>query len=180
MSFLLNVNFNTSKEQRFDTSNAKSVSLSGKTFIGYSQTFNSGAQSLLAGVRTQLTVDGLGAGTTSTQILWDPVNNRINLQDSKVGDYIDCYLLLPYVGSGFIPSLTVQLDFSPTLDGSQVITQPIVGSVLSIGGNYEYNIKFSVTEPMKENGVGIMVVSSVNATITGAQIVLENMVGTTA
>ena len=179
MSFLFNRNFKVSKEERFDTANARSVLLKQRTLIGYSQLYNSGVQAFVASTRTQLINDGLGPNGFSTVTLWNPINNRINLQDAKAGDYIRCYLLLPYSGSGFIPSLRVQLDYSPLLDGSQVINNPILDTVLAGGGYYQYSINFVVIQDMKENGIGIMGTSSIGATVTGAKLVLEMFPSTT-
>lgn len=179
MSFLFNRNYRVSKEERFDTADARKVLLNQRTLIGYSQLYNSGSQAFTIATRTQLVIDGLGANGFSTVTLWNPINNRINLQDAKVGDYIRCYLLLPYSGSGFVPSLRIQLDYSPLLDGSQIINYPVLATVLAGGGNYQYSIDFVVTPDMKENGIGIMGTSSIGATVTGAKLTLEMFPSTT-
>jgi len=167
------INYQTSKEERFNVVNARGVLLKDRSLIGYEQIFNSGSQALLVATRTQLVIDGLGSGGFSTATLWNPINNHINLQDAKVGDYIDCSLLLPFTMGGFVTTITVQLDFSPALDGSQVITPPIGNSILGSPGNFEYNVKFNVTQEMKDNGIGIMVVANPANTIRGAELVLE-------
>jgi len=172
--------YKTRRDPRFNVSNARHVRLGEKSFIGYSQNIHSGAQALLATTRTQLINDAQGSGSFSSARLWNPINNRIHLLDSQVGDYIDCHVVLPFSGAPFLPSLTVQLDYSPALDGSQVVSPPQVETSFVTSGGFDYNIKFNVTSAMKANGIGIMVFASGALTVTASEVVIENLPTTTA
>lgn len=167
-------NYKTSKEGRFNVMDSRGVQFKNQSMIGYAQLLNSGSQVISGATRTQLTNNAQGTDTYYTEKLWNPINNRINLQDAVVGNYIDCQIFLPVTGVGFAIGVIVQLDYSPALDGSQVIGYPIANVTIG-AGNYEVNIKFTVTQEMKDNGIGIMVTPTVAITITGAKVVLENI-----
>lgn len=167
--------FKVDKDERFNIMDSRNVQLRDRSFIGYAQLFNSGSQVLSASTNTQLVIDALGTDTYSTQNLWNSVNNKINLADAKVGDYIDCHLFLnPTTGSSFIVSVFVYFDYSPNLDGSKLITYPLTNTTVG-RSNYEFNIKFYVTQEMKDNGIGIIVRSNIAMTLSNSKLVLENL-----
>jgi len=165
-------NYKTSKEERFNVINSIDVQFNERSLISYAQILDSGSQAITASTRTQLTIDGLGTGNYSTGTFWSSVDNKINLQDAVVGDYIDCQVFLPVTGVGATISVLVELDFSSALDGSELVTFPIANTSQN-AGNYEYNVKFYVTQTMKDNGIGIMVTPTVNITVTGAKLALK-------
>jgi len=159
MSFL-GKNFDIKNDDRFNVLNSRKILKKDVSIIGYDQPINSGSQATIAGVRTQLLNDGQGTGSYSTAVLWNPINNRINLQDAQIGDFIDINIILASVSTGGIFQFPLELDYSPLLDGSQVVTNPITRLALVTAGNMvalDYEIKFVITQEMKENGIGVMV-----------------------
>ena len=172
--------YKTRNDPRFNTTNSRNVRLQNRSFVGYSQNFNSGTQALPALTRTQLTNNALGANTFSSARLWNPINNRMHLLDSRVGDYIDAHIVIPIDGAPALPNLIVELDFSPALDGSQVIGRPQSVSVFALLGDPEFDFKFAVTSAMKANGVAIMVTPSGAFTSTSSELMLENYPTTTS
>jgi len=171
------------KDENFDVINVVHIQKKTRSILGYSQLVNSGNQTINVGVRTQLTNDGQGAGSYSTETLWNPINNRINLQDARVGDYLDVNLILPTQFSGII-QVIVQLDYSPLLDGSQVIDVPASRFIFSSGSKVEglyYIFKFVVTQDMKDNGIGVMVTSQGNTlTFQNVRLAMQRLFSTTA
>jgi len=156
--------------------NSRGILCSDRSVTGYSQVINSSTQPVIAGVRTQVLNDGLGTDSFSTETFWNPINNRINLQDARVGDFMDIDIVLPGVPSGSVLQFAVQLDYSPALDGSQVISQTATRlSVFTIVSlvSLQYSFKFVVTQAMKDNGIGVMVTSFNNNVLVNSRFSME-------
>lgn len=170
------------KDENFNVINVVHIQKKTRSILGYSQLVNGGNQTINTGVRAQLTNDTLG-GSYSTETLWNPINNRINLQDAQVGDYIDVNLILPLQFSGII-QVIAQLDYSPLLDGSQVIDVPASRFIFSSGSTVEglyYIFKFVVTQDMKNNGIGVMITpQSSNLTFQNSRLAIKRLFSTTA
>jgi len=176
------INSSLRKDERYQVVNARSIQKQCRSILGYAQVINSGNQAVLAGVRTQLVNDAMGTDTFTTEMLWNRINNRINLQDAVVGDYIDVDVILTFQFGG-LNQATVQLDFSPTLDGSQVVGPPQSRLIFSSGTAAEafhYTFKFVVTDVMKQNGIGVMIVSSVALSYQNNRFMIERLSLTTA
>jgi hypothetical protein len=101
--------------------------------VNYSQVENSGSQAVLSLVRTQVVNDALGANSIINEILWNPVNNRFNFIDANVGDYFDLNIVFNITIAGVIQA-SAQLDFSPALDGSQVVSAKVTHLVVPTSG----------------------------------------------
>lgn len=158
MSFL-GKNFDTKNDDHFNVLDSRKILKKDVSIIGYDQPIHSGSQATIAGVRTQLINDGQGAGSYSTAVLWNPINNRINLQDAEAGDIIDINIIIASVSTGGVFQYLIQLDYSPLLDGSQVVTVPLTRLALVSVGNIialDYEFRFVITQEMKENGIGVM------------------------
>jgi len=174
------INSKFHKDERYCVTNSRTNQRQGRSMIGYSQVINSGNQTIST-TRTQVTIDGLGSDSYSTETLWSSVNNRINLQDAKVGDYINADVILPFQYSGLLQA-TCQLDYSATLDGSQVIGDPETHLILGSLGAQEaflFTFKFVVTQTMKDNGIGIIATSTVSTTYYNIRLAIERSVSTT-
>jgi len=145
-------------DDRLGTMNSRKILKSCRSLFAYSQPINLGSQAVIAGVRTQLVDNESNPDSFTPTMLWNPINNRINLQDAKVNDYIDIDIIISGISVGSILQASIQLDFSPGLDGSQVVSAPVtrflvVGPTLH---SLHFSFKFVVTTPMKENGIGVM------------------------
>lgn len=149
--------------------------------LGYSQVINSGSQAFIGGTRTQLINDALGPDTFSTETLWNPINNRINLRDARVGDYLDVTVIIGGVFAGLLEA-RAQLDFSPTLDGSQVVGATVFNLLFAPIGSVQagqFKFVFVVTQPMKDNGIGIMVTFGSAITVLNSRIMISRQVSET-
>lgn len=167
------------KDDRFGTTDSQKILHWDRSLTAYSQLVNLGSQAVVAGVRTQLIDDTLGVDTFTPKTLWSPVNNRINFLNANVGDYIDIDILISSLTSGSILQISVQLDYSPSLDGSLVITAPITriavyGATPVIGLHYSF--KFVVTQVMKDNGIGIMITPFSSYTLEDTRLMIERFV----
>jgi len=175
------INFGTRKDETFCVSNSRRLFKRCRSLIGYSQVINSGSQVIGLGVRTQLTNDALGAETFSTETLWNPINNRINLQDAIPGDYIEVDVLIGGMLGGLL-EVTAQLDFSVALDGSMVVG-PAINNVLFGSGTIvessRFTFVFVVTQIMKDNGIGIMITPNAASTFLNSRIMISRFVSTT-
>ena len=177
MSFL-EKNFDTKNDDRFNFLDSRKILRRNRSLIGYSQPINSGTQALISGVRAQIFNDAQGAETISTENLWNPINNRINLQDAEVNDYIDVDIILTAPPIGVIFQVPLQLDFSPDLDGSQVISAPVTRTAIIFTVSpvsLHYSFKFIVTQQMKDNGIGIMVTPFGNYVLQNTRFTIERL-----
>jgi len=167
------------KDEKFGTTNSRKILHLDESLTAYSQLINLGNQSVTGGTRTQLTDDGQGFGTVSTKTLWNSVDNRINLLDARVNSYIDVGIVLASQTSAGVFQASIQLDYSPSLDGSQVITVPITRYIEYTGGvtvALHYSFKFIVTQDMKDNGIGIMVTPYASYTLENTRLTIERLV----
>jgi hypothetical protein len=170
-------NFGVEKDGDFDTSFADSYFSGTKAYVDYSQYENSGSQVMVALTRTQVTIDALGPRTDINELLWNPINNRINFIDANVGDYVDVNVALTFTLGGLI-NVQIELDYSLALDGSLLAGGP---SNISIIGSATpdvllFNFKFVVSSEMKENGIGIMATPSVGLTFPNTILNIEKNV----
>lgn len=173
----------TRNDDRMGTINSRSILRSDKSLFAYSQPINLGSQVVSSGIRTQITDNQLNPDTFLPKRLWNPINNRINLIDAEVNDYIDIDIIISAVPVGSIFQASIDLDYSPALDGSLVITPPIT-RILVIGGvippqSLHYSFKFVVTAPMKENGIGIMVRPFGLYTLVDTRLMIERLTAPT-
>jgi len=153
-------NFSTRRDEKFDNLEAsgyKNTNPRSLPAVGYTQIENSGSQAVLSLVRVQLTNDTLGTNSVLSELVWNPVNDRFNFIDANVGDYIDLNVVLNITTVGLI-QVSIELDFSPALDGSQTVSAKVTRLVVPTGGTDSlfFNFKFVLTDDMKTNGIGAM------------------------
>lgn len=174
------INFALYKDERFSTINSILNRRKSRSMIGYSQIIDSGSQNIPT-TRTQILIDGLGEETYSTEVMWNPITNRINFLDAQVGDYTDLDIILNFQYSGLV-QMSCQLDYSSALDGSKVIGPPETRIIFSNGLEqvaFLFTFKFMITQEMKDNGIGIMTISSVATTLYNSRLTVERLDSTT-
>lgn len=145
-----------------------------KSALDYSQFENSVAQIIPAVTRTQVVIDALGPNTISNERIWNPANNRLSLIDADVGDYLVVNVSLTTT-IGFLANISTQLDYSPALDGSLVVTGPTSRTILGSAtpDTLFFNFKFVVNSLMKTNGIAIMTITNAPATFVGNMVQVE-------
>jgi len=154
------INQKTYNDERFNVMDSRSILQRDRPILGYGQYIADQPQVLPSTTRIQVLNNAQDSETFFTENLWYPLINRFNLQDAKVGDIMSINIVLAAVPSGSVLQLAIQLDYSPALDGSLVISQTVKRLVISAGSatrGIEANFKFVVSQAMKDNGIAVMV-----------------------